>query len=144
MGKTIWDLLVEPLEAEIYILTNDKHQMLKLVCPTRDQLEALNKALPDPEVPMKEIEVQDGKRKKKIKEADLENPDYLKALDDRETEFGLRLIDLGIKDRPPFELEDRLAIYKKLPNPVLQQILTAIQYLMAHEIPPLGKPEDEE
>lgn len=143
MAKTIWELLQEPLEATIYIKTNVGYQPLKLVCPTRDQVEDLRKNLgPEPTPPTKTTEIQEGKKKVKKTEVDEEDADYLKALEDREIKFGLGLMDLGLKEKPSGELEERMEVYKKFPNPVLQQIVIAINYLLAHEIPPSGRPED--
>lgn len=144
MAKTIWDLLQEPLEATIYIKTNAGFQPLRLVCPTRDQVEELRKNLgPEPTAPVKTTEVQEGKKKIKKVEVDEEDEDFLKALEDREIKFGLGLLDLGLKDKPEGELEQRMEVYKRFPNPVLQQIVIAINFLLAHEIPPSGKPEEE-
>lgn len=141
--KSIWDLLQEPLETTIYIRTNSGLQPLKLVAPTREQVEELQKSLGDaPVAPEKEVEATEGKKKVKKKEADLEDEAYLKAIEDREIAFGLGLLDLGLKEKPSEDREKRFDIYKRFPNPVLQQIVLAINYLLAHEIPPTGK-EDE-
>jgi hypothetical protein len=142
--KTIWDLLLEPLEASIYIKTNAGLQPLKLICPTRDDVEALQKTLgAEPLPPIKETEVVEGKKKTKKKETDETDTDYLKSLEDREIRFGLGLMDLGLKEKPDGTLDERMGIYKKFPNPVLQQIVIAINYLLAHEIPPSGKPDED-
>lgn len=144
MGKTIWDLLQEPLEATIYIKTNAGLQPLRLVCPTREQVEKLRENLgAEPTPPTKTTEVMEGKKKVKKVEVDEEDTEYLKSLEDREIKFGLGLMDLGLKEKPEGELEARMEIYKRFPNPVLQQIVIAINYLLAHEIPPSGKPEED-
>ena len=147
--KTIWELLQEPLEGTINIRTNAGPRPLKLVCPTREQLEQLQKDLPEPKVPTKEVDAPvavgakpaKGAKVVKVTELDDQNTEYLKALEDRELSFGLRLIDLGMKDKPAGDLDARLAIYKRFANPILQQIVLSVNYLMNHELPPVGEVE---
>lgn len=155
MEKTVWDLLCEPLEFTLWVRTNKKQQAIELICPSKEQMEKLYVDVPEfnePEIqiPEKEVVTFEGKKRKVAKEPDFDNAEYVKAKEerekrkeDRDTNFALNLLDLGIKNKPEAELEDRMKLYKKIPNPVLQKISNSIQYLMLHETPPYTK-EDEE
>jgi len=155
MEKSVWDLLCEPLEFTLWVRTNNKQRPIDLVCPTKEQMEQLYKDVPEfnepeVEVPLKEVVTFEGKKRKVVKEPDMENADYVKARDerakrreDRDTLFALNLLDLGIKSKPEGDLETRLSVYKKIPNPVLQKISNSIQYLILHETPPYLKDDED-
>lgn len=139
--KNIWELIAEPLEATVYVLTNKGYQPLKLVCPDREEVNKFRENLPEVMPPTKEVETGSGKKKSKQVVEDLNDADYLKAREEREFDMAIHLIDSGLVDKPSGDFGARKDFYKKLPAPVIQQVLLAINHLLEHELPPSGLPD---
>lgn len=133
-----WDLLVEPLEAGVFILTNKGRKKVSLTTPRESDLKELIDSIPEPEVPRKTIKLEGTKKKSEsIEVEDRESPEYKKAVAEYALLNTYAMLDLGLKAKPAgADFTERLAYYKKLPTPIVGILVGAIQMLMLHQIPP--------